>query len=69
MVYQDPKDIANGVTPAKRGELDYECSATTVPRALSIAKKAISEAHEVPARDLVILDVVREKSPLWDEEV
>ena len=64
--YQDPEDVKTK-TPAKRGELEMECRATTVARALSIAKKELSEEHGVPTRELIILDVVRYDSPLVDE--
>jgi hypothetical protein len=64
--YQDPKDVKTK-TPAKRGELDFECKATTAARALSIAKRELSSQHKVPARDLIILDVVRWDTPLVDE--
>lgn len=65
--YIDPEDLSTK-TPAKRGELEFECKATTVGRALTMAKKYIIETHSLDgARDVVIVDVVREASPLVAE--
>lgn len=67
VVYQDPKDIASGVTPAKRKECEFECGATTAARALSIAKKDLAAQHKIPATSLIILDIVRNDTPLVSE--
>lgn len=63
----NPEDIAKGVTPAKRREEEFVVDATTVPRALSIAKKHVAGEWAVEAKDVVFLDVVREDSPLVAE--
>lgn len=66
VAYQDPEDVKTK-TPAKRGELYWNCKATTVNRALSIVKKELAEEHQVEARELIILDIVRDDSTLVAE--
>jgi hypothetical protein len=55
--YVNPDDL--DLTPAKRRELSTSVSATSVPRAVSKAKKQILEDWEMEARDLVIVAVFR----------
>lgn len=69
--YVDPDDLLTK-TPAKRGELELDpIKATSVQRAVSIAKKTVMETHNLDSvRDVIVLDIVREESPLvaeWNE--
>lgn len=67
VAYVDPADL-DTKTPAQRGEIEFLVDATSVPRAVSIAKKIISGEHPgITAGQIVIVDVVREKSPLVAE--
>ena len=65
--YVNPADL-DTKTPAQRGEIEFLVDATSVPRAVSIAKKIIVGEHPgITAGQIVIVDVVREKSPLVSE--
>ncbi len=66
--YIDPADVRTK-TPAQRGECEFTCKATTVGRALTMAKKHIIAEHDAETSDIVIVDVVRELTPLVAEWV
>lgn len=64
--YVDPDTLH--LSPGQREELDFSVKATSVPRALSKAKAEIKANHEgIEAGQIVVLDIVREKSPLVKE--
>ena len=66
--YIDPADFDQ--TPAKRGEIDLTVSATSVSRAISIAKKGFLQEFEsegLTARDFVPVECVRTNSPFVKE--
>jgi hypothetical protein len=64
VAYVDPADF--GEVPSKRGEIDVVVSATSVSRALSIARKGFLEEFasiRATARDFLPVECVRTNSP------